>query len=229
MAAETGDFRLYEQPFEVDRFPQGVRIRWVESRSHRTDTATKEGGMMTKILIPYGTTEGQTAKIAEVIADVIRGHGDNVEAVDIRDAPDRIPDAYDAVIIGAPIHMGRHDKRVVKFVQQNRDLLDRLPSAFFSVSLAAHGDTEEAEGYVGRFEQQTGWRPATIALFSGALLYTHYGFVKRHIMKKIAHDKPGHLGTDLSRDYVYTEWDGVKQFAEDFLTDLVADANRPTD
>ena len=183
---------------------------------------------MTKILIPYGTTEGQTAKIAEVIADVIRGHGGEVEAVDIREVPDPIPGGYDAVIVGASIHMSQHDKRVVKFVQQNRDLLDRLPSAFFSVSLAAHGDTEEAEGYVGRFEQQTGWRPATIALFSGALLYTHYGFVKRHLMKKIAHDKPGHLGTDTSRDYVYTEWDGVKQFAEDFLTDS-AKADGTTD
>jgi menaquinone-dependent protoporphyrinogen oxidase len=28
-------------------------------------------------------------------------------------------------------------------------------------------------------------------------------------MKKIARDKPGQLGTDPSRDYVYTEWDGV--------------------
>jgi menaquinone-dependent protoporphyrinogen oxidase len=125
--------------------------------------------------------------------------------------------------------MSRHDKRVVDFVQQNRDLLDRLPSAFFSVSLAAHGDTEEAAGYVEQFELQTGWRPAKIALFSGALLYTHCGFTKRHMMKKIARDKPGHLGTDTSRDYVYTEWDGVKQFAEDFLADLAAEASGTTD
>jgi hypothetical protein len=38
---------------------------------------------MSKTLIPYATAEGQTAKIAEVIADVIRGHGPAVEAVDI--------------------------------------------------------------------------------------------------------------------------------------------------
>jgi menaquinone-dependent protoporphyrinogen oxidase len=41
-------------------------------------------------------------------------------------------------------------------------------------------------------------------------------------MKKIASDKPGRLGTDLSRDYVYTEWDGVKRFAEDFLEELTS-------
>lgn len=38
-------------------------------------------------------------------------------------------------------------------------------------------------------------------------------------MKKIARDKPGNLGTDTSRDYVYTEWDGVRRFAEDFLAE----------
>ena len=57
-------------------------------------------------------------------------------------------------------------------------------------------------------------------MFGGALLYTQYGFVKRHMMKQIARNKPGSLGTDVSRDYVYTEWDGVKRFAEHFAQDL---------
>jgi len=183
---------------------------------------------MTRTLIVYGTTEGHTESIAGVIADVIRGHGDDVQTVDINEVRDTLPDGYDGVIVGASIHMGKHDKQVVEFVQKNRDQLDRLPSAFFSVSLAAHGDHEEAEGYVAQFEQATGWRPTKIALFGGALLYTHYGFLKRHLMKKIARDKSGHLGTDTSRDYVYTEWDGVKRFAEDFLTELTGHADMTT-
>jgi len=184
---------------------------------------------VTKILITYGTSEGQTGKIAEVIADVIRAVGHEVEAVDIRELRGDFPAGYDGVIVGASIHMGKHDKHVVEFVQKNRASLEGVPSAFFSVSLAAHGDTEEAEGYVEQFEQETGWRPARIALFGGALLYTHYGFVKRHMMKKIAQDKPGHLGTDTSRDYVYTEWDGVKRFAETFVTDLPPEAGASAD
>jgi menaquinone-dependent protoporphyrinogen oxidase len=174
---------------------------------------------VTKILITYGTTEGQTAKIAEVVADVVRNAGHEVETVDIRQPRDALS-GYDGVIVGASIHMGKHDKHVVDFVQKSREALERVPSAFFSVSLAAHGDTEEAEGYVEQFEEETGWRPARVALFGGALLYTHYGFVKRHLMKKIAQDKPGQLGTDTSRDYVYTEWDGVRRFAEDFVAGL---------
>ena len=181
---------------------------------------------MTEILILYGTTEGQTAKIADFMADVIRSHGHEAKVLDIREADDAIPAGYHGLVVGASIHMGKHDKHAVEFVRRNRDVLERQPSAFFSVSLAAHGDTGEAEQYVEQFEQDTGWRPARIALFGGALLYTHYGFVKRHIMKKIAQDKPGQLGTDTSRDYVYTEWDGVRRFIEDVLTYVTAEQSR---
>lgn len=177
---------------------------------------------MTRVYIPYGTTEGQTAKIAEYIADVIRHHGHEAEPVQIGHARHGITGDYDGVIVGAAIHMGKHDKHIVEFARENRDVLERLPSAFFSVSLAAHGDAQEAEGYVRRFEQETGWRPSRTARFAGALAYTQYGFLKRHVMKKIAGDKPGNLGTDTSRDYVYTEWDGVRSFTEDFLDDVTA-------
>jgi menaquinone-dependent protoporphyrinogen oxidase len=177
---------------------------------------------MTKIFLAYGTTEGQTAKIADFLSEVLRGHGYDVTTRNVRETATTIPDDYDAVIVGASIHMGKHDKHIVDFVGKNKEILTRMPSAFFSVSLAAHGDTAEAEGYVEQFQQQTGWRPGKVAMFSGALLYTEYGFIKRHMMRKIARDKPGELGTDLSRDYIYTEWDGVKRFAEHFAADLDA-------
>jgi menaquinone-dependent protoporphyrinogen oxidase len=183
---------------------------------------------MARVYIPYSTGEGQTAKIAQYIADVMRAHGHEAQTTDIRQSEGSVPSGYDGVIVGASIHMGKHDKHAVGYVRTNRTVLQQLPSALFSVSLAAHGDTEEAEGYVEDFEQATGWRPARVAIFGGALLYTHYGFVKRHMMKMIASGKPGNLGTDLSRDYVYTEWDGVKRFAEEFLAELTSgEAEKP--
>ena len=95
------------------------------------------------------------------------------------------------------------------------------------MSLAAHGDTENARAYVENFEQQTVWRPAQVGLFSGALLYRQYGFLKRLMMKKIVSSKPGGLSTDTSRDHEYTDWEQVKRFAEDFLKRLApADATK---
>src|SRR3712207_9275381 len=112
--------------------------------------------------------------------------------------------------------MGKHEDYVRDFVRENRDALERLPSAFFSVSLAAYDDTEVAQGYIEEFVQETGWRPSMVGLFGGALLYTQYGFIKRHVMKRIARHK-GSPDTDTSRDYVYTEWESVKHFVEEFL------------
>jgi menaquinone-dependent protoporphyrinogen oxidase len=186
------------------------------------DPEDPKGAIVKKILLTYGTTEGQTAKIADFISDVLRDHGHDTTVLDVKDTAGSVPEGHDAVIVGASIHMGKHDKHVVDFVRKNHDILTRVPSAFFSVSLAAHGDSTEAEGYVERFEQETGWQPDKVALFGGALLYSQYGFIKRHMMRKIVRDKPGDLGTDLARDYVYTEWDGVKRFAEHFATDLDA-------
>src|SRR5215203_3524994 len=175
---------------------------------------------MMRVLIPYGTTEGLTARISDYVAEVIRGHGLVADAVDIKDPGAPKPDDYDAVIVGASIHMGKHEGYVRDYVRENLDALARKPSAFFSVSLAAHDNMEEAEGYIEEFVRDTGWRPSKVGLFGGALLYTHYGFIKRHLMKKIARDK-GNPDTDTSRDYVYTEWDGVKHFVEEFLETLL--------
>ena len=179
---------------------------------------------MTNILIAYGTSEGHTAKIAQYLADVIRGQGHETYAVDVQRAKAGEPDGYDGVIVGASVHMGRHERWVADYVRQNRDTLERLPSAFFSVSLAARDNTDEArkevDGYIEKFVQQTGWRPRTVGRFAGALLYTRYGFFKRWIMRKIARDK-GSTDIDTSRDYVYTDWHGVRRFAEEFLEILI--------
>lgn len=182
-----------------------------------------------KILILYGTTEGHTARIAEYLADVIRGGGHLADAVDLKQAQDGLLDGYDAAIVGGSIHMGKHEDSVRDFVVMNRVALERRPSAFFSVSLAAHGDMANAQAYVENFEQETGWRPAQVGLFSGALLYRQYGFFKRLMMKKIVSSKPGGLSTDTSRDHDYTDWEQVKGFAEDLLKRLVSeDATRVT-
>ncbi|AMM31912.1 Protoporphyrinogen oxidase [Sinomonas atrocyanea] len=178
---------------------------------------------MSKVLVAYSTHEGQTAKIADFIAGVLRTRGVEADTCDVKESADPALFDYDGVIVGGSVHGGKHDKHVVDYVRRNRHALVGVPSAFFSVSLsAAGGDTEEAEGYVKKFEEQSGWLPKRIALFGGGLPYKHLNFLMRHVMKRIVEDKPGDLGTDTSRDYVYTEWDGVRRFAEDFAAELEA-------
>jgi menaquinone-dependent protoporphyrinogen oxidase len=63
-----------------------------------------------------------------------------------------------------------------------------------------------------------------VGLFGGALLYRQYGILKRYMMKWIVRDKPG-MSLDTSRDYVYTDWDQVKRFAEEFVERMVPKAS----
>ena len=182
---------------------------------------------MSRIMIPYGTSEGHTALIAACIADVIRGEGHEAFPMPIERDEAPAPDGYDAVIVGASVHRGRHQAAVEAFVRKHRAALERLPSAFFSVSLAmADGSAkgrQEADHYVEQFFRQTGWRADSVGLFAGALLYTRYGFFIRWIMKRIARSK-GSTDTDTSRDYVYTDWEIVRRFAREFIAAAIPKA-----
>lgn len=172
------------------------------------------------ILIIYGSLEGQTEKISEDIAKVIRNRGHHIAAMSGEQLPaDFSLEDYDAVIIGGSIHMDRYPKYIKQFVNTNRDWLNKIPSAFFTVCMAIHSEKpkskQHALHYSEHFLEQTGWRPSLTTTFSGAVKYTQYNFITRFIMKMIS--KREGASTDISRDHEYTDWQAVESFAEEFV------------
>ncbi|QLG48655.1 flavodoxin domain-containing protein [Natrinema halophilum] len=174
---------------------------------------------MVSILIPYGTGEGQTATVADRIAAGLDERGHDATVIDVDDLPSDLKvESFDAVCIGASIHVGKHQSVVREFVITNRDALAHRPTAFFQLSMssAVSDETRQAAaaGYVDEFLEETDWHPDRIGLFGGALRYSKYGFLKRLVMKRIARNATG--DTDTSRDYEYTDWHEVDAFAADF-------------
>ena len=55
---------------------------------------------------------------------------------------------------------------------------------------------ENARAYVENFEQETGWRPAQVGYFGGALLYRQYGLIKR---MKFGREHDGGVACDFRR------------------------------
>lgn len=94
---------------------------------------------MAKVLIVYGTTEGQTAKIAQFVGEAARHAGHEARVVHAGDdeAAQAAEGRWDGVIVGASIHEGRHQRSVRQWIHAQRALLDRVPSAFFQVSLTS--------------------------------------------------------------------------------------------
>jgi len=175
---------------------------------------------MANVLIIYASRNGQTRKIAERIATVLRLRRHGVELLDAG----RLPPTLDlsrvqAVLVGSPIIATGYLRPIVRFVQEYRPALQRVPTLFFSVGLALLSKVSDGRAQtmkiVDRFIAQTGWRPGRVELVAGALPYTKYNFLVRFLMRRIARKEGGE--TDTSRDHEYTDWGAVDRFALEFV------------
>jgi menaquinone-dependent protoporphyrinogen oxidase len=172
-----------------------------------------------RILIVYGTSHGQTARIALRMADLLMTSGDSGTLTDADAVPHGLtPRDYDGVIVGSSVTYDYHQRCARRFARAHRDALNAMPSAFFSVSGAAASQDAEGQArarrYVEEFLQETGWRPQLTEAVAGAMAYTKYGPLLRWITRRAAAKAGG--ATDTSRDHEFTDWAQVQRFAEAF-------------
>jgi menaquinone-dependent protoporphyrinogen oxidase len=168
-----------------------------------------------RILVVYHSSEGQTASIADRIAEVLRDEGLAVDLATTDAAPG--PSDHDAVVVGDSIHAGEHSRQLTGYVKQHVEALNAMPAALFQVSLTSADDSPEsaaeAGALVAKLLDATGFDPDLVARFAGALAYTRYGWMKRRLMHQIMKKSGGE--TDTSTDHDYTDWSAVAQFARD--------------
>ena len=168
-----------------------------------------------RALVIYATKHGHTGRIATRLADHLRARDLEVDLIRVEEAGDIDPRDYELVVIGASIHVGHHQRAVVDWVKRHVATLRVTPSAFFSVSLTAAEDSDEAREVTAKlvndFEEETGWKPQAAVTMAGALQYREYDFFTRLVIRMIAR----HHGqsTDTSQDVEYTDWEAVEQFA----------------
>ena len=173
---------------------------------------------MARILIAYATGDGQTGRVATRMADVLKKEGHQATLADIASSPQPRIEDHDAVLLGAPVRFGRHRKNVIGFCREHVAALQQRPSAFFSVSLsggtATPGARREVAKSMAHFLTKTTWVPARTFVAAGALLYTKYNPFLRRVMRLFA--RMAGRDTDITRDYEYTDWSAVEEFARDF-------------
>ncbi len=192
---------------------------------------------MVEVLIVYATSEGQTAKIAEMLARRIEGSGASVRIVDLDGegaSPDLAPDS--AVIVAASVHAGKHQDSAVRFVRDHLDQLKARRSAFLSVSLYAasteDGGREHAREQAQSFLDETGWSPDAVQTVAGAVRFSTFSrpwqWIMRGAQRFFGKELRRDGWPDLTADREFTDWPALRRFADDFCTEIEAPRGGPT-
>ena len=171
---------------------------------------------MVSFLLVYATGEGQTTRVATRLASTLEARGHETTTVELGKATPSVDvDAHDAVLVGASIHLGKHQKAVRRFLESHREALAGKPTAFFQLSLssATEEGAEQAVEYADELFETTDWHPDRIGLFGGALRFSEYGLLTRFMMKRIVKETLPEV--DPSVDTEFTDWEEVDAFAED--------------
>jgi menaquinone-dependent protoporphyrinogen oxidase len=180
---------------------------------------------MKYIAVVTSTQYGQTTKIAERMRDILAAKGYDAHLFPMREAGDLSSapaSRFDAAIVGGPVYAGKYSPILLRWTKAHVDALNRMPCAFFSVSLNAADAREEARKedrrLIKEFLRLTGLRPLMTASLIGAVHYRKYNFLMRWIMRRICGASGG--PTDTSRDHELTDWNAVAKFVEEFAQRL---------
>ena len=172
-----------------------------------------------KILIAYGTTEGQTRKVAETISTQIQRPGHEVELFDTANLQKDLKiKSFDKIILAGSVHQKAYQESLRLFIKANLMALDNKPTMFISVSLASAFDDRqvEAEGYAADLSEELGWKPTKILLVAGAIKYDEYDYFKEQIIKHIA--LRGRSVDIQEGSQEFTDWSDLAKNVEYFVS-----------
>ncbi len=82
------------------------------------------------ILVAYGSKQGGTAGLAEMVADALRREGFTVEVAPAS-AQGRV-EGYEAVIVGGALYAFRWHRDARRFIRRHTHVLCNIPTYFFS-------------------------------------------------------------------------------------------------
>lgn len=140
--------------------------------------------MPARILVAYATRKGSTAEIARAIGNELQSAGHHTDVAAMKSIISL--EGYDAVIIGAPVYMGKVID-VKKFVDKHRDALSTLRMAAFAVGVAPTSDDPKAvEDCIDTLHASLEpLQPVASTMFAGKLNAGKLSFFEKRIWRMV--------------------------------------------
>jgi menaquinone-dependent protoporphyrinogen oxidase len=142
--------------------------------------------MESVVLVTYATRTGSTEEVARTIGEILREHGLTVEIHPAAEVRTLAP--YSAVVLGAPLYMGRLLKDARKFLSTHRAALMKTPTALFVLGpvQAAEKDWTGARQQLDKQLANFSWfAPVAQQIVGGKFDPAKLGFPFSLILKKV--------------------------------------------
>jgi menaquinone-dependent protoporphyrinogen oxidase len=167
---------------------------------------------MTRVLVTYASKHGSTGEIAAAIAAELRDKGLDADCVDVGAAS---LGAFDAVVLGSAVYMGRWRPEARRFLKKHADELSSVP--FWIFSSGPVGEKAEEE-----FEEGGKWLepPKVLERAGAAGMRGHVVFGGR-----VPRDPDGWVEKSMSRNTPEEfqdarDWDKIREWADEIAADL---------
>ena len=180
-----------------------------------------------RFFLLYATSQGQTTRIVDHVADRLRKRGHEALICKAQDLGtdtgiDTASHGCDAAILAGSVHAGRYQDELARAARHKSESLNGVPGLFLSVSLTAAGDDPaehvELDRLANEFLTETGWNNARIVQVAGALRFLNDDFFEYWAKRWIArqHDRRVSGRSDIE----LTDWHALDAEIEGFIASV---------
>lgn len=116
--------------------------------------------------ILYVTRYGSTQEVAEAVAVKLRERGLEADLQSMQKV--RTLEGYRAVVLGAPLYMGRWHKDAKRFLSQHREALMERPVTIFALGPIHENEMQDSRAQLDRELAKFSWlTPVAVEVFGG--------------------------------------------------------------
>ena len=160
-----------------------------------------------RVLVTYASIMGATTGIARAIGIELRASGAAVRVLPIEHVSSL--EDYRSVIVGSPIYEGSWLESAVTFLEQYRDLLSKIPVAYFVVYAKTHQSDDQQQlrtqhSINAVLERLPEIKPVDIGRFTGAFNSRRWTLPTLLALK---------ASGELPLDGDYRDWEAIRAWA----------------
>jgi menaquinone-dependent protoporphyrinogen oxidase len=174
--------------------------------------------MSERILVAYASRAGSTAEVAEVVGQILREGGAEVDVYPVGDVHSLA--GYDALVLGSAIWVGKPLPEALQFATAQQQALAGLSVAYFILCDTLREDTPAnratAHGYVTPLEQIK--QPVSLGLFAGKKDFSTVHPLLRWLLKHVVKLPEGD----------WRDWERIRAWAAALALQLIPAEALPT-